>query len=93
VGGAYDAEHYFVYFCEDPSESRGLRQLVRGECTQSQALVFLTPAWTLRDGSSVLCVSLRGKTTAVEDPASMTDGLPARDSAGRDGPADSGHPF
>ena len=23
MGGAYDAEHYFVYFCEDPSESRG----------------------------------------------------------------------
>ena len=34
--------------------------------------------------------SLRGKTTAFVDPASVTDEMPARDSAGRDGPADSG---
>lgn len=38
-----------------------------------------------------LC-SLRGRTTAFEDPASVTDEMPARDSAGRGGPADSGLP-
>jgi len=34
--------------------------------------------------------SLRGKTTAFVDPASVTDEMPARDSAGPGGPADSG---
>jgi len=43
-------------------------------------------------GSVFLC-SLRGKATAVEDPASVTDEVPARASAGRDGPVDSGLPF
>jgi hypothetical protein len=37
--------------------------------------------------------SLRGKATAVEDPASVTDEMPARVSAGHDGPVDSGLPF
>jgi len=91
VSGAYDAEGLFHLLSQRPVRGVGVTTTRQGKCN-SQALLFLTSAWTLHNVSLVLVCSLRGRTTAFEDPASVTDEMPARDSAGHCGPADSGLP-
>ena len=72
---------------EDPCEGWVQRRLVRENAIRSQALVFLTPALALHNGSSVVC-PLRGKATADGEPASVTDEESARGSAGHCDPVD-----
>ena len=75
---------------EDPCEEWVQWRFVRGATTQSQALVFLTPARALHNGSSVCVIPLRGKASADGEPASVTDEEPAHDSTGRCGQVDLG---
>ena len=86
--GAYDAAKLFHLFFRRPVRIAGVMAVRQGKQSLPGAFVphvSLDPSqWLL------LSKSLRGKTAAFVDPASVTDEMPARDSAGRDGPADSG---
>ena len=87
--GAYDAEKLFRLFYRRPVRITGAMAVRQGK-THSFPGAFAphvsldSPQWLL------LSLSLHGKTGTFVDPASVTDEMPARDSAGRDGPADSG---
>ena len=54
---------------EDPCEGWVQRRLVREDAIRSQALVFLTPALALRNGSSVydLCFPYAGRRQPMEN--------------------------
>jgi hypothetical protein len=82
---------YDVSCRKDPSETR-ITNNSSGENSFSPRRLCSSRFWALRSRLCFLC-SLRGKATAVEDPASVTDEVPARVSAGHDGPVDSGLTF
>ena len=52
---------------EDPCEGWVYRLLVREDTTLSQALVFLTPALALHNGSSVMCFPYAGRRQPMEN--------------------------
>jgi hypothetical protein len=52
---------------EDPYEGWGQGRLVREDATLSQALVFLTPALTLHNGSSVMRFPHAGRRQPMEN--------------------------
>ena len=87
--GAYDAEKLFRLFYRRPVRITGVIAVRQGK-TQSLPGTFVPHVSLDSSQWLLLSLSLRGKTAAFVDPASVTDEMPVRDSAGRDGPADSG---
>ena len=60
MSGAYDAEGLFHLLPQRPVRGVGVTTARQGKFN-SQALLFLTSAWTLRSGSLVLCVPFVGE--------------------------------